>query len=227
MTYCVVIWGFVFLLFSTMLFSFTSLNVFIQDLFYDFATHQWLIDPKNIYIKGIFYRFPKILVLFVGISLIIIVLASFKFASLQKYRRGSLLIVLSLILVPGVVGLLKTVTNVYCPDELIRYDGTMPYVALFERYPIDFTQHKVGRCFPAAHSTIGFAFMSLFFVFHKNIYRWLGLLSSIAFGWIIGFYQIMRGAHFFYDTLSSMLIGWILIVLLNRFINRFVYPQMN
>ena len=213
------IWSWLFLLFSTILFSFTNLNIFIQDLFFDFNTNQWLIDPHDQNIKTLFYVLPKQLVIWIGIGLVLIILSSFKFDRLRQYRYGCLLVLLSLITVPGVVALLKIITNVYCPDELMRYNGTMPYVTLFENYPVNFAPSKSGKCFPAAHSTIGFAFMSLFFVFRRNTYKWIGLVGGIVFGWIIGIYQVMRGTHFVYDTFSSMLIGWITIVALDKIIN--------
>ena len=65
----------------------------------------------------------------------------------------------------GVVGLLKTLTNVDCPWDLVPFGGRFPYVQLFADRP---DALRLGRCFPAAHASSGYALLALYFAFRER-----------------------------------------------------------
>jgi membrane-associated PAP2 superfamily phosphatase len=105
------------------------------------------------------------------------------------------------------------VTGVYCPCEIERYGGEMPYVRLFETVPPEIVAVKRGRCFPAAHASGGFALMAFAFAGARRLRNaWWGL----GWGWILGLYQMARGVHYLSHTVVSMLVAWVLILLIAR-----------
>ena len=78
-----------------------------------------------------------------------------------RLRSSSISALLSI----GVVGLLKTLTNVDCPWDLAPFGGRFPYVELFADRP---DALRVGRCFPAAHASSGYALLALYFAFRER-----------------------------------------------------------
>jgi membrane-associated PAP2 superfamily phosphatase len=124
----------------------------------------------------------------------------------QAYRRPALYFFVSVVLSVGVVGLLKTLTNVDCPRDLSEFGGNFPFIHLFEDRP-DGLRH--ARCFPAAHASSGYALLALYFVLRERSRRAarLGLASGVLLGLVFGIAQQSRGAHFVsHDVWSAMLV---------------------
>ena len=97
----------------------------------------------------------------------------------RALRRPAAFFTISALLSIGVVGLLKTVTNVDCPWDLVPFGGRFPYVELFADRP---DALRLGRCFPAAHASSGYALLALYFAFrerHATLAK-LGLGSGTA-----------------------------------------------
>jgi membrane-associated PAP2 superfamily phosphatase len=132
---------------------------------------------------------------------------SFKVARLTPWRREALYVFVAIAASTALVGTLKVLTNVDCPWDLSGFGGDRPYVALFSDRPAYLPR---AQCFPGAHSSSGFALMSLYFALrgrHRLAARWalaLGLCVGIAFS--IG--QQARGAHFLSHDLASAALVW-------------------
>jgi membrane-associated PAP2 superfamily phosphatase len=188
---------------------FSKIDVAIQNHLFDFETKTWIVDRNEIIAKNIFYRLPKI---FFGLVIIFCLFASFY----SKNRRKFFFIFLGMALIPLVVGNIKKFTNVYCPCQLEIYDGSYPYVKIFQSYPQDFHPEKRGQCFPAGHAVTGFSLLILFFLLEKKSHKLLGLFGGILAGWTLGFYQMAKGVHFFSDTLVSMLVCFLLAAVIAR-----------
>ena len=56
----------------------------------------------------------------------------------------------------------RPLTNVDCPWDLVPFGGRFPYVELFADRPD--CAPRIGRCFPAAHASSGYALLALYFV---------------------------------------------------------------
>jgi membrane-associated PAP2 superfamily phosphatase len=132
---------------------------------------------------------------------------SFAIAGLRDGRRPAGFIFLAMLLATGVVGILKSITNVDCPWDLAEFGGSNPYVALFADRP---DVLRRAQCFPGAHASSGFALLAFYFVFSersRRLARWaLGIAIAVGVAFSIG--QEARGAHFLSHDLSSAALVW-------------------
>ena len=132
---------------------------------------------------------------------------SFVRPGLAPWRRQALFVFTGMVLVTGTVGLLKMVTNVDCPWDLSGFGGNRPYVTLFADRP-DYLPR--AGCFPGAHSSSGFALMTLYFALRDARPRLaraaLGVALLVGTAFAIG--QEARGAHFLSHDLTSVALSW-------------------
>jgi len=150
-------------------------------------------------------------------SLVLIGLLFFRRMKLiQVYQEGLLILCLSVILVPSVVGVLKATTNVPCPRDITRYNGHYPYVTVLTPYPENFRQTERIKCFPAGHASGGFALLSLFFLFKKRKNRFIALFSAAIVGWALGGYKMLIGDHFLSQTVVTMILAWLIILVIAK-----------
>jgi len=125
----------------------------------------------------------------------------------RALRRPAAYFVVSAVLSIGVVGLLKELTNVDCPWDLTLFGGRFPYIELFGDRP---DALRLGRCFPAAHASSGYALLALYFTFrerHAGLAK-LGLALGLTTGLVFGLAQQARGAHFVSHDLWSAFLVW-------------------
>lgn len=194
----------------------------LQKYFFDSTTKTWLIDESREPIKTfIFYLFPKIIFGVLAFVLLACTLIAFKRKNrkndfFSRNRQTFSLILLGLILIPLIAGNVKKFTNIYCPKQLEIYNGSYPYVKIFDSYPAEFVQNKKGQCFPAGHCVTGFALFILFFALRKKSHKFFALAASLTAGWTLGVYQMAKGAHFFSDTFVAMLLCFLLAALITR-----------
>jgi len=206
------------------LFEITNLDLMIQDCFFNFETSKWIIDKRDPLLKLIFYSGPKKMIIAGGGVILVFYVFSWKKKRRAKHRRAFLHILLALVVVPLVIASLKQVTNMYCPAQMDLYDGSHPYIKLFEPYPEGTAPCKPGKCFPAGHASAGFALMILWYALRSKRKKWIGLVSGIAAGWTMGLYQMMKGAHFMSHTVVTMISAWILILVIHAVADR-VHPD--
>lgn len=103
------------------------------------------------------------------------------------------------------VFLLKRVTTFPCPWSSQAFSGEhplLPYRMLFA------TDYPKGRCFPAGHSSGGYAFLSLYFaytfIYGKRNFR--ALIPGLFLGLVFGITQQLRGAHFLSHDLATIIV---------------------
>ena len=198
------------------LFEFTRIDLIVEDSFYNSALHTWLLPrQKDAWTALVFYSGIKLSIILFGLGMLALYIFSFKDSAkgLRSYRKGLLTLVFSLILVPTIIGVLKTVSDVPCPCETLHYGGEYPYFQVLDTKPIGIL--KQFRCFPAGHASGGFALMSLFFLFEGRKNRQAGLALGLALGWSMGLYKMFIGDHYLSHTLISMLLAWLIILLIH------------
>ena len=206
----------VILLLSVLFLEYSDADVVIQNYLYDFELNQWVLDRDNWISKFIFYDGIK-RVLIVTILLIIVALLFFRKNQLiNTYKSELLIVVLSAILVPSVVGGLKAATNIPCPNNLKYYGGEYPYVTLLKHYPSNFNQKEKVKCYPAGHASGGFALLSLMFLFNRRRNKVIAALSVLSIGWSMGIYKMLIGDHFLGHTVVTMILAWLLILIIAK-----------
>lgn len=141
------------------------------------------------------------------LCLFVFTLIQVTFKHHKKNGNGALLLLLSVLVSFGLINYLKAVFGMDCPWDLTIYGGTKPYNNLWS--PND-SLLSPGRCFPSGHSSIGFAWIALYFFWRKARPKLAktALFLSILTGLILGFSQQLRGAHFFVDDLATVFICW-------------------
>ena len=72
-----------------------------------------------------------------------------KSSLIKTYKSGLIIVVLSAIFVPAIVGGIKAVSNTPCPGHLECYGGDYPDVNVFGSYPETFKQTYNVKCLSA------------------------------------------------------------------------------
>lgn len=199
------------------LFEFTSLDLWLQDHFYDSATQRWVVDAKEPVGRAVFYNGPKALVWIIALTALTLAAGPARWRERgQLNRRGLWLAVLVIATVPALAGLGKKYTNVFCPSEIRRYGGDVAYAKLCEPFPANDRPARRGGCFPAGHASGGFALLGLLAVRASRRWRQGVVALGLGLGWWMGLYQMLKGAHYLSHTLTTMLVAWLVVLLWQR-----------
>lgn len=139
------------------------------------------------------------------------------------WRWPLLYLVLAVALGTGTVSLLKSVTHMDCPWDLARYGGLRDFVGLLQARPHGMPR---GVCFPAGHSSAGYAWVSLYFLalLVQPAWRWRGLAIGLVAGGIFGASQQLRGAHFLSHDLWTLATCWTVSLLLYLLVRQRIRP---
>ena len=207
-------------------FEFTNTDLLLQESFYLPLEKTWILKDPGLRYRAIFYTGMKIPIYIIGFSSLMASLLSWKKNLWHHYRKGLLIVTLTLIILPSFVALVgKNLSNVQCPDDLNHFAGKIPYVKLFETYPAN--PHSLdgkwprGHCFPAGHASGGFALLSLVCFFKSRRNKLLALFFALSMGWVMGVYQMLRGAHFLSHNITTMILAFIIVSTLNQLIEDF------
>jgi membrane-associated PAP2 superfamily phosphatase len=200
--------------------EYSGIDLWVQDHFFNAATQQWLVDGSAAGPRFWFYNGPKGLVILLGVGILVLALLPSKWRQKlpgkQLSRRALWVAFLCIGLVPAAIGQLKAVTNIFCPSEIRRYGGDVPYVKVVECYPENDRPERRGRCFPAGHASGGFALFALMGFAATRRGQRLGLAIALGMGWTMGLYQMLKGSHYLSHTVITMLLAWIGFLLLRR-----------
>ncbi|MEK6658352.1 MAG: phosphatase PAP2 family protein [Campylobacterota bacterium] len=199
------------------LFELTNIDFVVQSYFYDDFTHKWILSHQDgNLLDFLFYSGIKKVIFVFGISILFLYLYSFKESAttLREYRKGLLVVWLSIAIVPAVIGFLKSVSNVPCPCDFRGFGGDYPYIRVLDVMPQEII--KKFKCYPAGHASGGFALMSLFFLFKTDKNRITALIIAIGIGWNMGIYKILVGHHYLSHTLVTMILSWLMILVIYK-----------
>lgn len=124
-------------------------------------------------------------------------------------RQPLLYLLVAVALGAGAVSLLKSITHVDCPWDLVDYGGARMPLGLFARLPAGM---RPGACYPAGHASAGYAWVSLYFaaLLWQPRWRWHGLAIGLAAGLLFGIGQQLRGAHFLSHDVATLAVCWLL-----------------
>jgi len=134
-------------------------------------------------------------------------------------------VLISAILVPLTIGEIKNITNIPCPKDIYTFGGMHSYTRIIGSIKNKFRHDENLRCFPAAHASGGFAFLSCFFLFKSARNRKIALVSAMAVGWSMGVYKMLIGDHFLSHTIVSMISAWLIILLVKNTTAAYSYDR--
>ena len=201
------------------LFELTELDLGLQDHFYDADARRWVMDADNAAGRLVFYNGPKILIILTAITVLTLAAGPARWRDKAGFARRDLWVaVLTLVTVPALAGVGKNTTNTFCPSEIRRYGGDVPYIKLCEPYPDDDRPARKGHCFPAGHASGGFALLGLMWLRRSRAWRLGGLALGLGAGWWMGGYQMLKGAHYLSHTVVTMLVAWVILLLWRRIV---------
>ncbi|MFT0773611.1 PAP2 family lipid A phosphatase [Psychrobacter aquimaris] len=201
---------------ATLVFEHSQLDIRISELFY--SNGHWLLEKGAQPYAFIFYDLPKALLILLAVYLIAVLIIKYRQplpdAASQHRRKfdrflptlpireiGYLLIIIAI--VPATIATLKGVTHVSCPNDLVIFNGGLPYLNLWQ----NIVAATPARCFPAAHASAGFSLYGLAFLPTLRKYCYQIVISVTVLGWTMGLYKMLFGDHFFSHTLVSMLLS--------------------
>jgi membrane-associated PAP2 superfamily phosphatase len=208
------------LIITVVFFGVSGTDIWVQNHFYNPITQQWLIDHDEPVLKFIFYDGIKRLIIIVDVVILITLIIGWKKPSLALYRKGLVIVLLSGIFVPVVVGSFKALTNLPCPKNLEIYGGNYPHTCVWEKYPKSFCQQGKIKCWPAGHASGGFALLSLIYLFRTRKAKIIAGTSAMVIGWSMGTYKMLIGDHFLSHTFITMVMAWFIISLIVYVIER-------
>lgn len=204
-----------FALLATLLATSSADLVVAHALFFNEASSKW-IGADSWWTNQLIHHDGGLLIRSLAAGALILWTTTWWRPQWRELRRPALYFFLSMGLSVGVVGLLKSLTNVDCPRDLSEFGGAFPFIHLFQHRP-EALRH--ARCFPAAHASSGYALVALYFALRERS-RWasrLGLASGLIMGLIFGIAQQARGAHFVSHDVWSAWLVWTLSLSLYTF----------
>lgn len=199
-------------------FAFSDLDNIVQDMFFDSATKQWVLDRHLQPYRLIFYDGIKKLLILIAVSFLIALVFFRKKNIIKEYKKGILIVILSAILVPIAVGAIKKYTNMPCPKSEIKYGGLYPKTKVWEHYKKEDNIKGTNKCWPAGHASGGFALFSLFFLFKTRKNKTIAIVSALSVGWIMGMYKMLIGDHFLSHTIITMILAWLIVLVIRSLV---------
>ena len=208
------------LLIAIIYFGISDIDIEIQDYLYNFKNHSWLLNRDLEPWHTIFYSGIKKLLILIAIAFLLTLLFFWKKESLQAYKKGLIIVVISAVTVPLSVGYLKKTTNMPCPKHEIHYGGNMPKTAVWQVYKEPYSKRSHIACWPAGHASGGFALLSLYFLFLSRRNKTTAIIAALTVGWAMGIYKMAIGDHFFSHTVITMLLAWLITLLVAKAVLR-------
>lgn len=165
----------------------------------------WLLDCHPLYRTLFYSSIPVLSALILLLGLAVIIWRP-KTLSYKRMRLRMAYFVLVFILGSGLVvnAILKDHWGRPRPVQTQDFGGAAVYVP-----PGKIVLHSEGRSFPSGHSSVGFAFLALWFLWRRERPAWAlwGLGAGLLMGYAVGLARMAVGAHYLSDVIWS---GWMM-----------------
>lgn len=189
---------FILFLVTLSIISITNLDIWFSSLFY--IDNKWIYS-KNLLWEFFYYRGPYFAIIIVILALMLLIISNFN-KNFKKYRKTSLILVLTFLLGPGlIVQGSKRFLPRPRPREIKELGGNLDYRSPFNPN-FNLIKSKYGESFPSGHAAMGFYLISLFFIFRK---KWI-LITTGSFALLMGLGRIIQGGHFLSDVFASFFV---------------------
>lgn len=188
------------------LFEFTHIDLWLADQLFHWSGDSW--SWRDAWVtETLIHRGGRILAGLVLIINITLLAMSYRLSSLQPLRHGLWYLLISVLLSLLLVNIMKHLTHVNCPWDLLRYGGDFDYVRTFVNYA---HAGDVGQCFPAGHASAAYSWWGLYYLAREYRPRWRFrvLVGVLGMGLLYGGGQQLRGAHFLSHDLWTAGLCW-------------------
>lgn len=185
-----------------------GVDQWLADRLFALEGHQWLLREAWI-TSTLMHKGGKWLSAVATLMVLMLCLYQWGHGKDRRLRWALLYLVLAIALGTGAVSLLKSLTHMDCPWDLVRYGGERPFVGLLQARPAAL---PAAACFPAGQASAGYAWVSLYFsaLLWRPAWRWRGLAIGLLAGIALGFAQQLRGAHFMSHDVATLSVCWLL-----------------
>jgi len=144
---------------------------------------------------------------------------------MKAYRKAAWILVLSLALGAGLIAnvILKDHWGRPRPTQIEEFGGTMSFRPFYMPNFSISTLKESKKSFPSGHATMGFYFLSLYFVgkrYDNKLIYFLGILLTVSLGTALGITRLAQGGHFFSDIIATAAIMWYTALILDTIIHK-------
>jgi membrane-associated PAP2 superfamily phosphatase len=199
-------------------FHFTRLDLALATPYYDPVNHAfpWRFAWVT---KYLVHRYLKYALLLAGVAVwVAAAWARWRPRAegfLARHRRRWWCVAWSFVAVPVVIAVLRRLSPMHCPWEIVDFGGYAPYFDLLTAAPAGV---RAGHCFPAAFVASGSWLLAFALLWYPQR-RWRCVaigVAAFALAFAMGWVQQMRGAHFLSHTLWSLWVSWAVVLLVHR-----------
>lgn len=173
-----------------------------------FLNGSWIFNDETLWYHLFFYQFAKKIPWILAVPLVVFLAVQIRRKNKYKIKIG-VGVLAYLAVLPILVNILKAMTGQFCPYDLQSFGGPHPDQTLY---------FHGSRCYPAGHTSAGFALMGLGFLISSTSIRRIFFILAFLWGSILGLYQMARGAHFLSDTLATQGLALILLYILGAWL---------
>ena len=182
---------------ATVPFYFFNIDLSAQALLYGKVEGwKYAAHPAALF----FYKYGAVPGLIAAIAASVVFALGFAYEGILKYRKISVIMLLTLALGPGlfVNVLLKSYYGRPRPRDVAEFGGKWQH-----KPPLVPGKPGQGHSFPSGHASMGFVFLALYVYYRERnkaaSYGWLA--GASVFGAAIGAARMVQGGHFLSDVL--------------------------
>ncbi len=184
-----------------------GIDLLVADRIYLWSGGAWSLRDAWI-TSELIHSGGRTLVGVLTLVLLLLFAGSWLLPAWHKYRRALSYLLIATLTAGLLINVLKQLSHVDCPWDLLRYGGNNPYASL---YDLDTWSQRQGGCFPAGHASAGYAWFGLYYLARQFRPHWqlLVLCGMILAGLVFGLGQQLRGAHFVSHDLWTAGLCWL------------------
>lgn len=187
------------LLIGTAAIVWSGADIAVESFFFRKGVEHWPVGQMALF--DFAYHFGEYIGLLPAIAGCVILVASLRIHRLVQWRRASIFLLLVLVIGPGILvnATLKEHWHRPRPRQIEQFGGDYAF-----QHPLVMGD-DFGSCksFPSGHASMGFIFLSPYFIFlvHNRRKALLWLYGGLAYGLFVGAARMAQGAHWPSDIL--------------------------
>ena len=186
------------LIILTLLISFFNLDIKLEHKFY--RDNSWYIGNNQPWLW--LYKYGTYPSIILSAAFLIVLLSSITISKFVPYRRYALLVLLTLFFGPGLIinAIFKDWWGRPRPRQIQDFGGKYEFRQVWQP-----GVPGKGNSFPSGHSSMGFHFIVVYYIFRRRrkLVSYLALSGSVIYGTVIGIARMVQGGHFASDVLWS------------------------